>query len=316
MNPVVLTPDRLVPADQTTMYFYGVTTGKSAIHRVFEAWKPLLGLEHVELRGIDVPLDSPRYVHRAVVEFIRDDVLSMGALITTHKLDVYRHASDLLRQVNDAAGRLDEVSSLVTSEGWIDGLALDTITSGLSIEALVPTLGGRHIVSMGAGGAALALVDHLVHRDADDAPASVTVTDISRDRLDSVERIAANASHSIEIRTIVMEPGSNHDALIAAAGPGAVIINATGMGKDRPGSPVSDDIVFGEGSFIWEFNYRGELNFLHQAQARAEQDKLTISDGWLYFIHGWTRVIDSVFNLGIPTSGPQFDALCEAAGAH
>src|SRR5690606_32598445 len=65
-----LTPDTLVPAEQPTMYFIGVTTGSSAIHRVFDAWRPLLGLDDVALTGIDVPLDASPQAYRDVVEFL------------------------------------------------------------------------------------------------------------------------------------------------------------------------------------------------------------------------------------------------------
>ena len=36
------------------------------------------------------------------------------------------------------------------------------------------------------------------------------------------------------------------------------------------------------------------------AAARA----LTVHDGWVYFIHGWTRVIAEVFDVEIPTGNP------------
>jgi hypothetical protein len=42
---------------------------------------------------------------------------------------------------------------------------------------------------------------------------------------------------------------------------------------------------------------------------------LTVEDGWIYFIHGWTRVIAEVFHVNIPTSGPEFDRLSQIAGA-
>ena len=41
---------------------------------------------------------------------------------------------------------------------------------------------------------------------------------------------------------------------------------------------------------------------------------LKIEDGWVYFIHGWTRVIAEVFDIDIPVKGPQFDQLSEIAG--
>ena len=40
---------------------------------------------------------------------------------------------------------------------------------------------------------------------------------------------------------------------------------------------------------------------------------LQIEDGWIYFLHGWTRVIAEVFHIDIPTSGPDFDALSRIA---
>ncbi len=49
--------------------------------------------------------------------------------------------------------------------------------------------------------------------------------------------------------------------------------------------------------------------FLDQARAQAKSRNLTVEDGWVYFIHGWTRVIAEVFDIDIPMSGPAFDAL-------
>ena len=52
-----------------------------------------------------------------------------------------------------------------------------------------------------------------------------------------------------------------------------------------------------------------------QANAQKELRNLTIEDGWVYFIHGWTRVIAEVFNVFIPTEGPEFDKLSEIAAS-
>jgi hypothetical protein len=64
---------------------------------------------------------------------------------------------------------------------------------------------------------------------------------------------------------------------------------------------------------VWELNYRGDLIFLKQAEAQREIRHLQIEDGWVYFIHGWTRVIAEVFDIDIPVRGPQFDQLSEIA---
>ena len=79
-------------------------------------------------------------------------------------------------------------------------------------------------------------------------------------------------------------------------GRGSLIINATGLGKDRPGSPLSDAAVFPEDALVWEINYRGDLLFQHQAEAQAKSRNLTVNDGWMYFIYGWTQVIAEVFH--------------------
>ena len=105
------------------------------------------------------------------------------------------------------------------------------------------------------------------------------------------------------------------DAIVSRLRPGSLIVNATGLGKDAPGSPLTDAVRFPERGIVWEFNYRGDLLFLDQARAQQRTRHLTIEDGWTYFLHGWTRVISDVFDLEIPTRGPFFDELARAAGA-
>ena len=310
-----MTPETLRPAVRPTIYFVGVTTGSSAIHRVFAAWRPLLGLDGVDLVGVDVPVGAPPATYRRVVEHLRDDPLSRGALVTTHKLDLYASSRDLFREVNDDAARLHEVSALVARDGWIDGLALDTVTTALSLRAFVPRLAGRDVLVMGAGGAALALCDYFAFRARVDAPARVVVTDVDTARLAAVTAATAGGDPAIAWRTWALGAGEAHDTLLADLAAGALVVNATGMGKDRPGSPISDAAIFPHGGFAWEFNYRGELGFLHQARARAGADGLVVEDGWRYFVHGWTRALAAVFDLDIPTSGPGFDALSIAAAA-
>jgi shikimate 5-dehydrogenase len=84
------------------------------------------------------------------------------------------------------------------------------------------------------------------------------------------------------------------------------------MGKDSPGSPITDSGVFPEHGIAWELNYRGELDFLHQALAQAESRHLTVEDGWLYFLHGWTQVIAQVLKVNI--DGRVFKRLADIAG--
>ena len=51
---------------------------------------------------------------------------------------------------------------------------------------------------------------------------------------------------------------------MASLVPGWMVVNATGMGKDIPGSAVTDKGLFAEHGIAWELDYRGELDFKRQ----------------------------------------------------
>jgi shikimate 5-dehydrogenase len=104
-----------------------------------------------------------------------------------------------------------------------------------------------------------------------------------------------------------------NDELMGKLPPATLVINATGMGKDLPGSPITDRGLFPIGGVAWELNYRGELRFLHQALAQRETRQVRVEDGWLYFLHGWTQVIAEVLKVRI--DGPLFQRLAAVAGA-
>jgi shikimate dehydrogenase len=84
------------------------------------------------------------------------------------------------------------------------------------------------------------------------------------------------------------------------------------MGKDTPGSPVTDAGLFPRNGIAWEFNYRGELDFLHQALAQADSRGVRVEDGWLYFVHGWTQVVAQVLHVDLT---PELFARLEQAAA-
>jgi len=299
-------------AGRPTMYFVGVTTAGSAIHSVFRAWQPILGLQNASLVGIDLPLDATAEDYRRVVRFIDEDPQSRGALVTTHKLRLFDASRDLFSRLNEDARALSEVSCLVSEPRGVAGLALDAVTSGLALRAIAADVSDRHVLLMGAGGAALALASHLSSLPRTQAPARVTVTDIHQRNLDQVQEHVASRGGT-GWRYVLLGPEESHDHLLAGLPAGSLVVNATGKGKDRPGSPLSDAALFPRDAVCWEFNYRGTLEFLHQARAQAGARALTVHDGWIYFVHGWTRAIAEVFDVHIPTEGPEFDRIATAA---
>jgi len=46
---------------------------------------------------------------------------------------------------------------------------------------------------------------------------------------------------------------------------------------------------------------------------QQKRRNLQIEDGWVYFIHGWTRVVAEVFNVAIPVKDTIFDDLSKIA---
>ncbi|WP_416418121.1 shikimate dehydrogenase family protein [Paenarthrobacter aromaticivorans] len=308
----------LMPATEPTMYFVGVTTKQSSIMRVFPAWAEELGLSAV-LKGIDLPPGAPAADYQDVVRFLKQDPLSLGALVTTHKLDIVSAAGESFDDFGEDAQVLHEISSISKKDGKLWGNAMDAVTSGLSLEAIVPDSywedGQAELVLLGAGGSSLALTYHLHKRAVAGfpVPARITVTNRRISRLEEMRAMHASLGSTLPITYVQVADATENDAVVAAAAPGSVIINATGLGKDRPGSPLTENVVFPQDAIAWDFNYRGDLVFLDQARAQEPGLNVRVEDGWVYFLHGWTRVIADVFAIDIPTRGPIFDRLSDIA---
>jgi shikimate 5-dehydrogenase len=111
----------LRPATRPTMYFIGVTTGRASINPVFPRWAHRLGLGACELRGLDFPLRAEPARFRAAIEFIRRDPLSLGGLVTSHKLDVFGAAADLFDEIDPLSRSLGEISSVYKRAGRLHG---------------------------------------------------------------------------------------------------------------------------------------------------------------------------------------------------
>ena len=315
-----MTVNDLKPAKKPTFYFVGVTTTKSSIMRVFPEWAKHLRLGDVDIQGIDCKWHDDPEVYRRVVDFLKSDPLSLGALVTTHKMDLLEAARSQFDYLDPYAELLAEISSISKRGGALRGHAKDPITSGLSLDAFVPAghwrRTGGELCILGAGGSSLALTCYLMkQKPRQEWPARIVVTNRSAKRLDHMKEVHAGLNPGIPLSYVLADQAVKNDAVVDALPPGSLVVNATGLGKDAEGSPLTDAVRFPEDGLVWEYNYRGKLVFLDQARAQQAARRLTIEDGWVYFIHGWTRVIAEVFDVEIPTAGPEFDELCRIAAA-
>jgi shikimate 5-dehydrogenase len=308
----------MTPAEKPTFYFIGVTTGASSIMRVFPKWAAHLGLGDVAIKGIDLKPHDTVENYRAVTRFIKEDPLSLGALVTTHKLDLYAACADLFDEIDPHARLMAETSCLSKRDGRLICHAKDPISSGLALDGFLPTNHfadtGAELLSMGAGGSSIALTWHLAQpsRGAN-RPTRIVVTDRTQPRLDHIRAFHEASGCDVSCDYVLADRREDNDAQMKTLQPGSVVVNATGLGKDAPGSPLTFDGPFPHGGIVWELNYRGDLVFLDQARAQQAARGLQIEDGWTYFIHGWTQVIAEVFDVPIPTSGPGFDAISQIA---
>lgn len=291
----------LIPNTAPTFYFIGVTTGQSSAQRVFPRWMEVLGRPEVTLKGIDCRIHDEPARYRQIVEVIKGDELALGGLITTHKIDLLEAARDLFDRLDPYAQQCDEISSISKRGGALWGHAVDPVADGRALDAITgPAYFGRtggELLVLGAGGAATALALHLIHKaDPTEQPVRFTFVDIDPQRLQRVRTMLERLASPIEFRYLHHATPIENDALLATLPPRSVVINATGLGKDRPGSPLTTAAIFPQGAIAWELNYRGALDFMHQALAQQPEQDLTVADGWVAFLHGWTGVIAHVLD--------------------
>lgn len=243
-------------------YFLGVSTAGSSIVAVFPRWAEILGLDAV-LVGRDLPLKSEPGAYDRLVRQIRDRPQARGGLVTSHKVAVYRHAGHLFQELDRWAELCGEVSCISKPDGRLVGQAKDPLTSGRALEDAV---GSRYwlehpeagVLCLGAGGSGTAITCRLLIEDP--PPARILLTNRSPERLEEVRAIHQRLGLSTRLEYHAVRRPEDSDALLARLPPESLVINATGMGKDAPGSPLSDAALFPRRAVVWDFNY---LSLIH-----------------------------------------------------
>lgn len=285
------------------LYFVGVSTAASGIMTIFPAWAEALGLD-AEIRGVDLPVQAHAADVRSVIAALDADPYAAGALVTTHKAAVWDAASDMFSVLDPWARLCREVSCIAMRDDGLAGWAKDPITARQAYTHLLGedpwSSGETDVVCLGAGGAGLALSAAILggaHQ-----PRRFVLADRDPGRLavsrDALGHLAVRA----DLELVQIEGPNQAAALVSSAVEGSLIVNATGMGKDLPGSPVGPDVVLPQGAVAWDLNYRGDLAFLDVAARQPAERGIVVADGWRYFLHGWTEVIAEVFGVSMSPS--------------
>jgi shikimate 5-dehydrogenase len=304
--------------ESPTFYFVGVTTSKSSIMEIFPLWAKALGRPDIVIEGIDHKLHDMTEAYRQTVAQMKFDPNSLGALVTTHKVDIFDKARDMFDYLDPSALMTGEISSISKRDGKLEGHAKDPITAGLSLDAVIGKnyfhRTGGHVLCFGAGGSGAAISLHLINKkNPGDRPTRFVIVNRSQPRLDIIRCMVDRLGTDIAFDLICNEDPKVNDFIMKQLPEGSIVINATGMGKDRPGSPVTDSGLFPRKGIAWEINYRGDLDFWHQAMGQKREREVTIEDGWLYFLYGWIEHISQVLHVDIDQA--TFNKLAKLAEA-
>jgi shikimate 5-dehydrogenase len=266
--------------------FVGVTTGSSLAHQALACWQPLLGVG-CGLRGINIAVDARDNAYLDLLDELQHDNTVIDAVVTTHKLRLFQVGRTRFDRLDPVAVTCEEINAIRRhSDGSLHGWARDPVSVGRVVDRIWPQHSGT-VICLGAGGTAVALTHHLFTTR---SATQFVCADPNPDAAARLTRIAG--------RPVISHIGSGPwDELISAAQPASLIVNATGLGKDRPGSPASRQVRLPTSSVVWDLNYRGDLRFLDLAREQSDEQQLDVHDGWELFCHGWAAALTVVLGL-------------------
>ena len=234
--------------------------------------------------------------YREVIQYIqsRDDIY--GVLITSHKIKFFNTCN--FSYLDTYATRLHEISTIVKQNNDLHGYAQDTLASGKMLTQIWETYSNysiKTIVLIGSGGAAIAFCDFLCNSNMGERIMNcinLFVVEKNKKKLANIKSIFSNTPHDISYQ--LAQSKKELGEVINGINSTAIIINATGMGKDTPGSPLPQKQKFSYGSILWDLNYRGDLKFLKNAAQYNTNTTIHLEDGWQLAVYGWLHVLEKI----------------------
>ena len=200
--------------------FVGVTTTKSAIMRVFPVWAAHLELNGVTMSGHDLPLHAAPERYRELVAGMSSRSADLGALVTSHKIDLFKACSDMFDYIDPYASLCGEVSCLSKRDGAFRAHAKDPIASGRSLDEFLPqghwSETQAQALLFGAGGSNLAITLHLMTvRKPEDRPSRIIVVNRSPERLNSLRDLHEQLNSNVEVEYVQNADSRENDRILA-----------------------------------------------------------------------------------------------------
>ena len=199
-----------------TFYFVGVTTSRSSIMEVFPRWAEALGRPELVMEGIDHKLHDHPEAYRRTVAQIKHDPLSLGALVTSHKIDLLEAAGDMFDLLHESARLTGEISCISKQDGKLVGHAKDPLTGGMSLDAILGedyfARTSGHLLCFGAGGSGKAISLHLINKHGGaNRPERMVVVNRSQPRLDKLREMVESLQTDIRFEYICNDDPKPND---------------------------------------------------------------------------------------------------------
>jgi shikimate dehydrogenase len=280
-----------------TLIFVGPSASRSRIHSLCPALSRVLG-EDLVVASADMPANQAPTAYTSLLLDVlsRDEVA--GGVVTNHKLQFFDAFLQLGFPVSSIGKKLGVVSVFrrvgnrfygTAEEPYAVLPAIDKICRCRCMDYF------REIVIFGAGGAGRAITYAAAAHSSRYGVDRITVTDCDLHRIDGFRHLTC-CGNLIDLhvaRTHV------NDRLLREAARGALVVNATGLGKDASGSPISDHVDFPADSAAWDLNYRGSLDFLRQAKSQPSRCHVSCHDGFDFFLFDWLEILSFIFRLNL-----------------
>lgn len=237
-----------------------------------DLWNPVLRMigSLWQYRGWDVPVHADMAEVRS--RLLQDDVVAANVTMP------HKHWAAGAAETASPAVQLSGAANLLIRRG--DKLE----AHNTDVTAVKAALGGRnerHVLMMGAGGAARAALV-AVHGKAD----FMTFSD--RDPLAAWELLSVAQELGIEAQTLPWHLAQEQ------AGQASLIVNATPLGKNSQDGPVWGDSALAPDALVYDFVYAAHTT---GSIAHAKRQNIRCIDGWEHLFHQAAAMVPL---LGLP----------------
>ena len=275
----------------------GPNAALSEAAAVFDDWAEALDLPDWELVTVPLATDAGRDAVQAALAGARATSVRGVVVRGGSRLSVFEYGGPLVRAADDAVRRFGAVSCLLPTDGGWDGYALDPVATVRVLDRVAgvqywSSVTSADAVVLGAGSTGRILALSLLQLSP--GPRRVLVTDVAQSRLDALIELARERGVSERLVTRRVTGAAGNDDVLDLAAEASLVVNATGIGHESYGSPVTEAAQLPLRGIVWELNHEGPLEFLESVNRQADDLLLRVHDGWDLSLETWAEALSRI----------------------